>query len=994
MLQIEWADVIATIQSIRGELIAIAVFLALALIVTVAVNRRTVRDEAARKLTHSTAWVAVGVAALVSVSMMLTGPLNTMVTMATAAKHELTEATITKTNKLAVDIEREGITLLRNDDGTLPLAADSHKVNVFGWASTNPIYGGTGSGSMNDQYDTVSILQGLADAGITTNKELSRFYTKYRADRPVSNSTTQDLTLPEPPAATYGDKLIADAKAFSDTAVVVLGRSGGEGFDLPDDMGDIGTIRQSGAGKAAILEPDDPDDAADGAATVYRNNSADYDDFEDGQGYLDLSRTERDMIDLVTRNFDHVVLVYNGANTMNLGFVDDYPQITSVLWAPPAGQAGFTALGEVLTGATNPSGRTADTFLRDFSKAPWGNNFGQFQYDNMDGFAVKSNHHGQSITMTPSFVDYVEGIYVGYKYYETADDEGAIDYDAVVQYPFGYGLSYTTFNQKMGDVTYSGGRITFDVTVTNTGGTAGKDTVEVYYNPPYVNGGIEKASANLIDIAKTKTLEPGESTTVSFSVKDEDMASYDADGAKAYVLDKGDYTISINADSHTVIDSRTVNVPETITYSGDSRRSSDAEAATNRFDDIKPTFTTLSRANHFANLDEATAAPTDFSMPDKYKDGFVNASNYENENSDSDEMPVTKAKNGVSLYQLYGKDYDDPQWDKLLDQLSFDDMNQLIAFAGYGTAAIDSIGKVRQTDVDGPSTLNNNFTGVGSIGLPSGVSVANTFSKELAREFGETIGDMAREMNVTGWYAPAMNIHRTPYAGRNFEYFSEDGVLSGVMAAQEVAGARAKGVYPFIKHFALNDQEANRVSMLCTWADEQTMREIYFKPFEMAVKDGGATAVMTSFNYLGNGYSAADTHLTRDVLRGEWGFRGMVETDYFGTFGYQVGDQLIRSGTDAMLATIDGLNTITDHSATSLKAMRTAAHNILYTDVNSWLYADGEPDDPTPVWLIAMIAADVVLGAALAGLEILAVRRFVRRRRAAAAMVTVESAVR
>lgn len=975
MLGINFSDVISTLESIRTQLIVIGVVLAVALLATFAVNRRTVKNAGTRKLVHSQTWIVTAVAVIVAVSTMLFGPLNTMLSLLSGSG-TLTDQTIAKTKDLAVDIEREGIVLLRNEDGTLPLSSD--QVNVFGWASTNPIYGGTGSGSMNDQYETTSILQGMQDAGLKTNTTLTDFYTGYRADRPTFSAGIQDWTLPEPPANTYSDQLIANAKAFSNTAIVVLARTGGECFDLPNDMTDTGANRQFGPADSAVTDPGESSDAV----SVYHNNSADYADFEAGQGYLDLSRSERDMLDLVTANFDDVIVVYNGANALNMSFVDDYAQIRSVLWAPPAGQTGFTALGEVLTGAVNPSGRTTDTFVRDFSKAPWANNFGQFQYDNMAEFAVDTAFAGQDLHVLPSFVNYVEGIYVGYKYYETADDEGAIDYDAVVQYPFGYGLSYTTFDQRMSEVTYRNGTIGFDVTVTNTGETAGKDVVEVFYNPPYINGGIEKSPVNLIDFAKTDELEPGESTTVSFSFKDEDMASYDADDARAYVLEAGDYAISINAGSHRVIDQRTVTVPDTITYSGDDHRSSDTSAVTNQFDDIKPAFETLSRADHFANYAEATAAPSTHAMPDQYKASFVNTSNYENDNDGSDEMPTTGARNGIDLYQLYGKDYDDPMWNDLLDELTVDEMNQLIAFAGYGNAAADSIGKPRQSDVDGPSTLNNNFTGVGSIGLPSGVSVANTFSKDLARQFGETIGATAREMNVTGWYAPAMNIHRTPYAGRNFEYFSEDGVLSGIMASQQVAGAKSRGVYPFIKHFALNDQETNRVAMLCTWADEQTMREIYFKPFELAVKDGGATAVMASFNYVGNGYSSANEHMLNGVLRGEWGFRGFVETDYFGGFGYQIGDQAIRSGNDAMLATIEGDNVIKDRSATSVTAMRTASHNILYTAVNSWLYEDGQPEVKTPAWQYIYYAVVAVLAMALLALETLSIRRFLTRRAA------------
>ncbi|WP_018142895.1 glycoside hydrolase family 3 C-terminal domain-containing protein [Alloscardovia criceti] len=977
MLGINMSDVISTIESVRTELIAIIVVLALAILATVAINKFTVKNRAVRKLVHAQTWIVAFIASIVAISAMLFGPLNTMLSLMSGTG-TLSEQTIAQTKTLAADIEREGIVLLKNDSNLLPLSAK--KANVFGWASTSPIYGGTGSGSMNDQYETTSILQGMAQAGIETNTELTDFYTNYRAERPVNNVAIQDWTLPEPTVDSYSDTLLNDAKNFSDTAVVVLARTGGEGFDLPSDMTKMGDYRQFGPGTSAVTGPGESSDAV----AVYHNNSADYNDFEAGQGYLDLSASERKMIDMVTSNFSNVVVVYNGANPLNLSFVDDYAAIKSVLWAPPAGQTGFSALGEVLTGAVNPSGRNTDTFIKDFSQAPWFRNYGQFLYDNMDEFKVDTNFAGQDLHVTPAFVNYVEGIYTGYKYYETADDEGAIDYNALVQYPFGYGLSYTTFSQSMGNVSFdaSSGKISFDVTVTNTGTVAGKDAVQVYYNPPYTNGGIEKSSVNLIDIDKTKELQPGESQTLSVEFNAEDMASYDQNNAKAYVLESGDYQISINSSSHEEIARQTVHIDDTVTYDASHKRSSDQTAATNQFDDIKPTFETLSRADHFANFAAATAAPASYSMPEQYKQTFINSSNYENVNNDADVMPTTEAKNGVKLYELYGKSYDDPLWDKLLDQLSVDEMNQLIAFAGYGNAAVPSIEKPRQSDVDGPSTLNNNFTGVGSIGLPSGVSVANTFSKELGKKFGETIGDMAREMNVTGWYAPAMNIHRTPYAGRNFEYFSEDGVLSGIMATAQVQGARSKGVYPFIKHFALNDQETNRVAMLSTWADEQSMREIYFKPFEMAVKEGGATAVMASFNYVGNGYSSANSHMLNDVLRAEWGFEGFVETDYFGGFGYQIGDQAIRAGNDAMLATISGDNVIKDKSATSVIAMRTASHNILYTAVNSWLYENGQPQVETPVWQYIYYVVIAILALIIIGLEILAVRRFIARRKA------------
>lgn len=740
---------------------------------------------------------------------------------------------------------------------------------------------------------------------------------------------------------------------------------------------------------------------------TYNNNSKDYEDFKDGEHFLQLSQTERDMIDLVTKNFKKVTLVYNGANAFQFDFLSQYPQIKSVLWCPPAGQTGFSALGEVLAGDVNPSGKTSDTFAKDLTKTAVFNNTdgtaagnassvgtnGKFTYDNADDLTASyMGFSGDKVTVTPTFVNYVEGIYVGYKFYETAADEGLINYDDTVMFPFGYGLSYTTFKQEMGKVSYKNGKISFDVTVTNTGDKAGKDVVEVYYNPPYTDGGIEKASKNLVAFEKTKKLEPGASQTVKIEFDDDDMASYDQKDAKAYVLEQGDYDISIQSDSHHVIDHQKVTVKDTVTYNSDSNtHNGDAVAATNEFDYAAGDVTYLSRAGHFANYAKATAAPTNFSMSDEAKAEFTNNSNYDPKkyDNDSDEMPTTDAKNGLKLYQMYGKDYDDADWDKLLDQLTFDDMDNLIANGGYGTPAVKSVGKIQLTDADGPASLNNNFTGVGSIGFPASTAFACTWNRDLAKQFGEMIGDMAHDMHVAGWYAPAMNIHRSAFSGRTFEYFSEDSLLSGAMASNEIAGAKSKGVYSFMKHFALNDQETNRTNMVCTWANEQSIRETYLKPFEMSVKEGGAQAVMSSFNYIGYTYAGASSNLLQTVLRDEWGFKGFVLTDYFGGYGYQNADQEVRAGNDSMLATTKITNHITDKSATSVKAMRQAAHNILYTAANSWQYANGEPKVATPIWKTAMYVAWGVTAVLVIGLEIVAIKRYLNRKKAVA---TVESA--
>lgn len=965
MLQINMADVMNVIGSLTPYLIAIGVLFVLALIITFAVNKKTVKEVATRKIVHSESWLVALVGIVVAVSMMLTGPLSTLLNNATITKYTLSDATVSKANELAKDVQSEAVTLLKNDDSNLPLSGK--KVNVFGWGSTNPVYGGTGSGSMSKQYKTVSLLDGMKQAGLKTNTELSKLYTDYRKDRPEVGMFAQDWTLPEVPAKQYSDKLVSDAKDFSDEAVVVLTRVGGEGADLPTDM------------KAKGI--------------TYKNNSKDYDDFQKGESFLQLSKTERDMIDLVTSNFKKVTLVYNGANTFQFDFLNDYPQIQSVVWCPPAGQTGFSALGEVLAGETNPSGKTSDTFLKDLTKSVSYNNFGKFEYTNMADKAAKyKGFTGDDVTAIPGFVNYSEGIYVGYKFYETASDEGLINYDDTVAFPFGYGLSYTSFDQKLDSVKYKGGKVTVTATVTNTGDKAGKDVVEAYYNPPYTDGGIEKASKNLAGFEKTKELQPGESQKVTVKFDDDDMASYDYKGAKAYVLEKGDYDISIQSDSHHVIDHKAITVKATVTYDSDSNtHNGDKTVATNQFDDVAGDVTYLSRADHFANYKEATAAPTNFKMSDKAKETFYNNSNYDPKkfDKDSDKMPTTGAKNGLKLSDMYGKDYDDADWDKLLDQLTFDDMDNLIANGGYGTQALKSVGKIQLTDADGPASLNNNFTGVGSIGFPASTAFACTWNKDLAKQFGEMIGDMAHDMHVAGWYAPAMNIHRNAFSGRTFEYFSEDSLLSGVMASSEISGAKSKGVYSFMKHFALNDQETKRTEMLCTWTNEQAMREIYLKPFEMSVKEGGAQAVMSSFNYIGNTYAGADSALLQTVLRGEWGFKGFVLTDYFGGYGYQNADQEVRAGNDSMLATTKITNHITDKSATSVKAMRQAAHNILYTAANSWQYANGEPKVATPIWKTAMYVAWGVTAVLVIGLEIVAIKRYLSRKKAVA---TIEPA--
>ena len=951
MLAINMADVVNVLNTCKPYLIGFGVVFVIAVIVLIAAFKL---DKTKRKLVRSEAGIAILLALVIVVNMICFGPMNSMISLATG-NGTISEETSAEATDLVEQIADEGIVLLKNEDNILPLA-DSNKLNVFGWASTNPCYGGTGSGSLSDAYETVSLLQGLENAGFELNTELSDFYTDYRADRPEVGMWAQDWTLPEPTADSYSDDLLNNAKEFSETAMVVITRVGGEGADLPVDVSQV----------------------------TYTNNSDEYNDFEPGEHYLQLSQTERNMLDLVCGNFDNVVVVYNGANAMELGFINEYEQINGALWCPGTGQSGFNSLGSILSGEINPSAKTSDTFVADLTATPTWNNFGIMYYDNMDEFNVVSvGATGEEEVSTPSFVNYVEGIYVGYKFYETAAEEGLINYDETVVYPFGYGLSYTTFTQEMGEITESDGTISFDVTVTNTGDAAGKDVVEVYYNPPYTNGGIEKATANLIAFEKTATLEPGASEVVTITFNAEDMASYDYQNALGYVLEAGDYEISINSDSHTVLDSQTYNVPETITYSGENARSTDAQTASNAFDYAAGEVTYLSRADGFANYAEATAEPATYTMPEDQKETFINNSNYDPTayNNEEDEMPTTGADNGLELADLRGADYDDAQWDELLDQMSVEDMDALIALGGYQTNSVSSINKVQTIDCDGPASINNNFTGTGSVGFPSAVMIANTWSTDIANAFGQSIGKMADEMGVSGWYAPAMNIHRSAFAGRNFEYYSEDGLLSGKMAANAIIGANEYGVYAYMKHFALNDQESNRLSMLCTWSNEQAIREIYLKPFELAVKEGGTGAVMSSFNYIGTHWAGGSSALLQTVLRDEWGFQGFVLTDYFGVYGYMNSDQAIRNGTDCMLVAYD---TETNHvkdqtSATGVQAMRQACKNILYTVVNSRAYDPANLETGLMGWQIAAIVIDVVFAAVIIVLEVAAISKFRRR---------------
>ena len=941
MLAVNMADVISVVKSVAPYLVAIAT-LFIAAIVVMFITRK--KKTAFKKLARSVSWLIFGLGTLFSINLMLNGPLKTMITLATG-RGVITEESLNEAKTLGEEISSEGLVLLKNDSA-LPLEKGS-KINLFGWSSTNPLYGGTGSGGLNDSFPTVSLIEGVKNAGFEVNDELVKFYTDFRQTRPTVGMWGQDWTIPEPAIEQYKEaNIFENARKYSDKAIVVIARSGGEGADLPRS-----------------LDPSVEDTFVDGGTFGSKGirYSDQQDDLDADKSYLELSNREIAMLNEVNRNFRNIIVIINASNPMELGFVNEYENISGVIWCPGAGQTGFNALGKILDGEINPSGKTSDIFVYDLKSTPSYNNFGNFNYTNMDEFSVEDR--GESYK--PSFVNYAEGIYVGYRFYETAAKEGAINYAGHVLYPFGYGLSYTVFTKEMGEIVANDGKISIDVLVTNTGYVAGKEVVQLYYNPPYRNGGIEKASTNLVGFGKTKLLQPGESETVKITFAVEDMASFDEKIKKAYVLEAGVYEISLQEDSHNILDTRTFPITDDIVYGDTNKRNSDNSVATNRLDDMRGDFTVLSRKDQFANLSEALKAPENFTLAEDKKAAFLNNSNYDgkNFNIESDEMPTTNANNNIKLADLRGLDYDDEAWDSLLDKMSFDDMSKLVALGGYQTTALGRIGKVQTVDCDGPSSINNNFTKKGSIGFPATIMLANTFNTEPAHAFGDSIGKMADEMEVSGWYAPAMNTHRSAFAGRNFEYYSEDPLLAGKIASEAVKGAKEHGVYAYIKHFALNDQETNRNYQLMTWADEQTVREIYLRPFEICVKEGNAEAVMSAFNHYGITPASASNEVLNQILRDEWGFRGMVLTDYFGAggYGYMNADRGIRNGNDFCLTAIDaGYNYVKDKSATSVKALRKASHNILYTTVNSRAYAPENLNLGMMGWQIATIIIDII----------------------------------
>ena len=845
--------------------------------------------------------------------------------------------------QLAYDIASEGMVLLENNDDALPLdTATESKVNLLGYYAYNPYYTGSGSGS-TDVPNAISIVEGLENAGLEVNTALldEGVYEEEETDDSDLGFEEATYSVEEVSIDQYtGEASFENLKEYSDIAIIVLGRVGGEGADLTDYVS------------------------------------------QDGEMYLELTQNEKDLLAAATETFEKVIVVYNGANALEMDFMNDY-DIDAFIWAGEPGEYGFDVLGQIISGEVNPSGSLTDTWVYDSYSAPASENFADQEADNTDGY----------------YVDYVEGIYVGYRWYETAYAENAVitnttngitydysDYDSIVRYPFGYGLSYTTFEQQIvggisdGDALDPTGTISVEVQVTNTGDVAGKETVQVYVTVPYTEydkeNGIEKSEVTLVGYAKTGEIEPGESETVTVEISVEDyVSSYDSthdngDGTYgSYMLDEGDYTFSIRSDAHTELDSVTIQLDETYFYSGENQRSSDEQAAYNQFDDAARG-EYLSRQDGFANYESAmnsvssSVESTEFDDdPAAYDDWYDEAVTEEMiKGVDYD------ADGDLTLDDMEGLDYDDPLWDELLAQLSLDEMIDLVDGCLGVTSSVDSISLSATIDAEGPSGISSMYSDVHTISYPCIMTLAATFNNDLAYRYGQLIADQAHDQGITCWNGPAMNIHRWAYSGRNFEYYSEDSCLSAGMAGNEVKGATDNGLLTYVKHFALNNMESNRSNQLHTYSNEQAIREIYLKAFEASVKDGNTLGIMSSMNYVGDVYASANYALLTEVLRNEWGFDGTVMTDMAeGSYATLSSDSCVRAGTNTWLAIMaPSLSSDTD---ADIYYLREASHGLLYALANSTRIPCEVYDWQTYIYLLSVELA-VLAAACIAAIVI------------------------
>ncbi|MBO5328064.1 MAG: glycoside hydrolase family 3 protein [Clostridia bacterium] len=905
-----------------------------------------------------------------------------------SADYENKEATLQAANELNQLIVEEGIVLLKNEDDALPLVSEK-KITVFGKNSDDLVLGGSGSNAGSSAAVDVDVCASLEKAGFTCNPTVKAFYENDaksgngRPQVPDMGDIITGFPIAETPISSYTQDIKDSYKQYNDAAIVILSRIGGEGYDLPRSMFWNGTGYQDWSSSQVIPGAKSKD-----------------------SHYLELDQNEEDLLKEACANFSKVIVVFNSASTMELGFLNDpaFANVKGALWLGNPGVSGINALGKVLNGSVTPSGRTVDTFAKDFTKDPTWYNFGNNIVDNGNQYF---NQSGKAIKAW--FVEYREGIYTGYRYYETRGyTEGGTWYNDNVVYPFGYGQSYTQFTSNATPSVASGatltkdGKLSFEVDVTNVGNKYdGKQVVQLYYTAEYKNG-IEKSHVVLGDFAKTELLSKnGGSGKVTLEIDVRDMASYDyndanGNGFKGYEVEAGTYTVYIAENAHCWADDSAIKftyvVPEGgFTYDTDETT---GKAITNLFDDVSSGIAQenyLSRKNNFENFNVIKGA---FEKENRTKSPeFISSLTYKLGDKETDPWYVSQAptqsgreltreETEVKLYDLIGKDYNDELWDKLLNQLTVDQMVKLISTGNYRTLAIENIDKPLTTDPDGPmgyAVFMGDDAVYGTCFYASECVLGATWNVELAYQMGKMVGNEGVIGNeagdgrpYAGWYAPAVNLHRSQFGGRNFEYYSEDGLLSGKLAAEVIKGAKSKGIYTYLKHFVLNEQETKRDETgLVTWANEQAMRENYFVPFEICVKEGKTSAIMSSFNRIGVTWTGGSYNLLTELLREQWGFEGMVITDY-NLKKYMDTDQMIRTGGDLNLS--GGKNPTSISTATDVSSIRRATKNILFTVANScamngygagvvWGYS-------TPWWVIWLIVATCVTfvaGASLLG---------------------------
>ncbi len=746
--------------------------------------------------------------------------------------------------------------------------------------------------------------------------------------------------------------------------------------------------------------------------------------------YLELDENEKALLEHVKDNFSKVIVVLNVGTTMEIPELKADEDIDAILWIGFPGATGIMALGQILTGTDtegnqiSPSGHTVDTWAADFTMDPTWYNTGIYGSE----YGNRYLYNGE--TTDYAFVNYEEGIYVGYRYYETrgyeeaAADPQSVWYENSVVYPFGYGLSYTEFDWDVSFGTDSGSGITADdtlevsVTVKNTGDYAGKDVVELYYSAPYDYEGpaIEKSHVVLGDFAKTDILAPGEEQTLTLTLDVEDMKSYDyadanENGFSGYELEAGEYRIIIGSDAHTAKADAVYTLSEDLQLKTDMNADGEETEVANAFDDVSAgIFGTNTYASYVSRKDFEGTLRTEYlddaerTLTDELKEELDESIKRKYTEPDAGkpwevagDAPATVPVNsGLSLRDmLYDEagnyvgevSFDDPRWETLLNEISLDEMKNLVGFGAFRTSEVKGVdgvvGKPLTVDSDGPSGFTSFLSEsvvYGTCAYQAECVMGSTWNVQLAEKMGELIGEEGLAGNekgdglpYSGWYAPAVNIHRSPFAGRNWEYYSEDGLLSGKFAAGVIKGAGKKGVYCYVKHFAVNDQETDReYNGILVWANEQSMREIYLYPFEIAVKEGGATGMMSSFNRLGMKWAGGSYALLTQVLRDEWGFHGSVITDYsLNTYTHV--DEMIRAGGDLFL-TQDVKTFGMEDDATQIAMLRQSTKNILYMVANSSAMSISTDGYLRPVWQIVMICVDIVIVAALALWGMFAVR--------------------